>query len=301
MAFGILAFGIRHLAFGIDIDMEFGRQCHAPPLGVKQLPIVSSIPLRLHSQARVQQNPELRFPQREKQKQSHGWDARPYQVVVVSFVLTWSGVARLGLASLHLTASESRVVCRLHTQISSVSFHTPFLVSTMMLQLNSPFAKGSSSRADLALQLKDSVDECNRLRQALHTLNDSSLNFKNNAEKALELAKHEIDSLKSQLASAKASKEAQNKLRAQIVRLQRGAKADSETHLSKVEVLEETVALLRDEAEQAQETIHHQRVKFQGALRDKNQQLLEAHDGIRRLKQKVAHLEHENKSLSTFS
>ncbi len=97
-----------------------------------------------------------------------------------------------------------------------------------MLQANSPFSRhdassSSSSRGyhhpmshhnqqqqqqqqqqqalhlDLAQQLRDSIEECNRLRQALQTLNDSSLNYKNNAERALELAKKEISSLKNQV------------------------------------------------------------------------------------------------------
>ncbi len=96
---------------------------------------------------------------------------------------------------------------------------------TMMLQANSPFsrhdASSSSSRAhhhpnshrhqqqqqqqqqalhlDLAQQLRDSMEECTRLRQALETLNDSSLNYKNNSERAMELAKKEISSLKNQV------------------------------------------------------------------------------------------------------
>lgn len=125
----------------------------------------------------------------------------------------------------------------------------------MMLQVNSPFARSDASRSrsgrrdtDLSQQLKDSIDECNQLRQALHTLNDSSLNYKNNAERALELAKKELTSLKSQVAEAANSKQEVNKLRAQIVRLQRSHRSSTVDSEQKVLELEATIVQLRDEA-----------------------------------------------------
>lgn len=170
----------------------------------------------------------------------------------------------------------------------------------MMLQVNSPFANEPANRTDLSQQLKESIDECNRLRQALHTLNDSSLNYKNNAERALELAKKEMVSLKGQISAASTSKEEMNKLRAQIVRLQRGHKSAQNSQAREIAELETTIAQLRDEVQDAQETIHKQRVKFQSASREKNQQLLEYRDNIRTLKQKLAHASKENEQLSGF-
>ncbi len=72
-----------------------------------------------------------------------------------------------------------------------------------------------------------------------------------------------------QLADAVNAKAETNKLRAQIVQLQRAQAAEAVGHEARVQAMDKTVAALRDEVEGAQETIHRQRVKFQGAQRDK--------------------------------
>lgn len=162
----------------------------------------------------------------------------------------------------------------------------------MKLHLNSPFARNSRSQRELGQQLTERAQECNKLRKALHTLNESSLIYKKNAEEALEMAKQEISSLQQQLGKATEVKVEVNKLRGQLVQCKKENKREKSEHRQMIEDLSATIIAIRQENQEAQEKIHQQRVKHQELSRSSNHQIAEFRDNIRTLKRKNVHLEH---------